>query len=339
MSGRDQERINLSHPSRPGFTLIEMVVVIAIIAILMWMLLAALGSIREASNRAVCRNNLAQMSLAFLQHNDIHHMYPSGGCHWTRHDRTWKDAAQTVPAIWDSQTWGWAYQILPYIEQKELWLTPKTTADGKDGDTLVGSNPIQTYHCPTARGYVKFWYSQTGPGHYRYMWDYSGNGGTWGYWTDNDDQLAYLATQGGGFNSYDGPIVASKSVSKRTTGASPDSIRDGLSNVLLVGEKYLDLSTLNETSTCNDDQGWIDGWDNDTVAFARGRYATNDPIMPQRFKDDGGTCGLYYGSAHALMQCAFCDGSVHSIRFDITPNTWVALCSANDGAVIQAAFD
>jgi prepilin-type N-terminal cleavage/methylation domain-containing protein len=320
---------------RPAFTIIEILVVIAVIGILLALLMTAIQPIREASNRTTCQNNLRQMALACLQHHDLHEMYPSGGCHWTHHERSWKDPAKTAPAVWNSQTWGWAYQILPYIDQTALWQIPKTTSDGKDGDTLIGSNPIKIFNCPSARGFIKFWYAQTGPGQFRYMWDYSGNGGTWGNWTNNDRELAYLKSQGGGFNAYDGPLVASRSVSKRS--ASRDTLLDGPSNVLLIGEKYLDKGTLTTTSVCNDDQGWIDGWDNDTIAFARGGSPTGTPILPQRFQSTGGSCGLFYGSAHSLMQCAFSDGSVHSLRFNIDPKVWVALCSGNDGATFQSS--
>jgi len=315
--------------------LIQLLVVIFVIGALMGLLLPAIQAIREASNRMTCQNNLRQMALAVLQHHDVHDNYPSGGCHFAHSERSWKDPTKTVPAVWDSQTWGWAYQILPYIEHADLWQIPKKTADGQDGDSLIPANPIKIYNCPSARGFVKFWYDLYGPGQYRYMWDYSGNGGTWGNWGYGDQELAFFKFQGGGWNAYDGPFVASRSVSKRS--ANRDSLPDGPSNVLLIGEKYLDKGTMYTTSTCNDDQGWIDGWDNDTIAFARGNALKNDPILPQRFQDNGGSCGLFFGSAHSLMQCAFCDGSVHSLRFNIDPKVWLGLCSGTDGAGFQSS--
>jgi len=35
------------------------------------------------------------------------------------------------------------------------------------------------------------------------------------------------------------------------------------------------------------------------------------------------------------MQCVFCDGSVHSIRFNIDKNTWLGVCKIDDGAVFN----
>ena len=290
---------------RKGFTLIELLVVIAIIAILIGLLLPAVQKVREAANKTTCNNNLKQVGLAFQMHHDQCGAFPSGGLNWNL-DRTMNGGA---PANYQTQAWGWGYQILPFMEQKALWEEPSSA-------TVAGTS-LKMMLCPSLRGPTKFPYTQSVPNGDRAQMDYVGNGGTSGSFDPN------------GTNAFDGPIAAS---GKKKVSLS--NIKDGTSSTLLIGEKYLNIKQASFTPDCNDDQGWVDGWDNDTICWARGTSSTGTIITPQPHGNVG-TCGGNFGTIHTTITTVFCDGSVHNITLAINPTTWLYLAGIDDEGVIN----
>jgi len=66
------------HPfrRRHGFTLVELLVVIAIIAILAALLLTSLSQAKESSRSASCKSNVRQIGLALMMYVDEYHKYP-----------------------------------------------------------------------------------------------------------------------------------------------------------------------------------------------------------------------------------------------------------------------
>ena len=87
---------------RRGFTLVELLVVMAIIGLLVALLLPAVQSAREAARRGQCQNNLSQIGLAMLNYEFAVKCFPPGGL-----INTSKDYGHS-----------WWIRIMPYVEEE-----------------------------------------------------------------------------------------------------------------------------------------------------------------------------------------------------------------------------
>src|SRR5262249_30524771 len=113
--------------SRPrAFTLIELRVVIAVIAVLVGLLLPAVQKVREAANRIRCANNLKQIGLALQSFHDTHLCFPTGGGDWR--DGVYFQLNGT-PVDVRRQNAGFFYQLLPFIEMDNLYQTKDWPTD------------------------------------------------------------------------------------------------------------------------------------------------------------------------------------------------------------------
>jgi prepilin-type N-terminal cleavage/methylation domain-containing protein len=132
--------------TRPAFSLIELLVVIAIVGILIGLLLPAVQKVREAGARLQCQNNLKQIGLAFHNHHDQHDSFPTGGWDWS----TPPNYVNGAPAVGAAQQAGWGFQILPFIEQTNVWRGGSATTDDARALVAIGT-PIPMFFCPTRR--------------------------------------------------------------------------------------------------------------------------------------------------------------------------------------------
>ena len=97
---------------RNGFTLVELLVVIAIIAILIALLLPAVQAAREAARRTQCSNNFKQIGIAMHNYHSAQTKFPLGALYVHSQDNP-LDLEEYYGK-------GWAVRILPFIEQLEL---------------------------------------------------------------------------------------------------------------------------------------------------------------------------------------------------------------------------
>jgi prepilin-type N-terminal cleavage/methylation domain-containing protein/prepilin-type processing-associated H-X9-DG protein len=130
----------LKDHDRLGFTLIEILVVIAVIGLLMAVLLPALAAVQQAARRLQCTNNLKQIVMANIAYHSTHMMFPSG--------RT--DGIQG-----GSRNWGPLAGILPYIEGQTVYeLLNFDVIPGHASNDTARSIEISTYVCPSDRASI-----------------------------------------------------------------------------------------------------------------------------------------------------------------------------------------
>jgi prepilin-type N-terminal cleavage/methylation domain-containing protein len=184
--------------TRRGMTLTEVLVVMAIIAVLVGLTLPAVQRVRASSARASCSNNLHQLAIAFQNYHATHDRLPSG-------------VGATGPT--DPYPYmNWHARLLPYLEQPALW---ELTLAAYRVDRRFTSNPphsarevvVPVFVCPADGRASSPLLGQHGYGPTSYL-------GVAGLNASRQDGVLYL-----GSNHRLGDIS------------------DGTSNTLLVGER------------------------------------------------------------------------------------------------------
>ena len=119
---------------KKGFTLVELLVVIAIIAILIALLLPAVNAAREAARRSSCMNNIRQVALANANFESTAGRYPES----RNADGGWSIHARLLPYLEENA-------VADLVDFEHSYST--TPADATD--LKVSTLRIPAYLCPS----------------------------------------------------------------------------------------------------------------------------------------------------------------------------------------------
>ncbi len=174
---------------RAGFTLVELLVVMAVVGVLMGLLLPAVQSVRESARRTECANNLRQIGLAVQNYLATNRKLPASSLFPTK-SLTGLPLADST----DRNGWSAQAQLLSFLEQTNL----SSRIDFKIGykehpPVTIGTETkqipsfrIHTYLCPSE---VNDRRRGEGTAEENYPLSYTINAGTWFVYNPNDNSV------------------------------------------------------------------------------------------------------------------------------------------------------
>jgi len=293
-----------------GFTLVELLVAMAIIGLLVALLLPAVQAAREAARRMECANHLKQVGLALHMHNDTHRALP--------HNGAW-DGQQTIPrasnggqftpatndfAAGQTYHWGigdprrsplrqtgsWLFAILPFAEQNSVY------------DSRAWETAVAIYVCPSRRAADAHEVAASDE-----YGEYDGGGWRWGKSDYAGNSL----------------LMAGLPEERLQSCKRLDDVRDGLSNTILAGEKAVDPAVQVPTSWYWDEPFFLGG----SGGTARRGLALMRDAVENDYKTN-------WGSPHpGVAQFLLGDGSVSGIAYEISWQEFSAMLTPSAGDV------
>jgi prepilin-type N-terminal cleavage/methylation domain-containing protein len=325
---------------RCAFTLVELLVVIAVVGVLIALLLPAVQASRESARCTRCKNNLRQIALAAISFHDSRAVLPPG--------RIAPRPDDAEPFACGGREPSWVVHLLPYLEQRAAGDGWNVLAEYESHPDQLRHQRLAVFQCPSRRAggpteiattteiipevraqcgcILKGGYSVTILG--GALGDYAGNlsdpsPGSFGFPTD-----LYLGGNGTGV------LIASRPICR--LGQPTDwidklrfaDITDGLSNTLLVGELHLPHGQLGEFP---DDSPLYNGehWTGSLRVTGIGLALSRGPRDPDATR-------FQFGSWHPeVCHFALLDGSVRGISVHAPGAVLGALSNRSDGSGLE----
>lgn len=339
--------------NRAAVTLVELLVVVAIVGVLVALLLPAVQSAREAARRTQCHANLRQLALACLAHESVRGHLPSGGWggEWT---------GDPDRGFGPKQPGGWAFNVLPHMEEAVLRDAGSGVTDANAKADLAITRltaPVAAFTCPSRRP-AAVWTLAASKKPLRVTavpqmltrrpaavvrGDYAANMGSGTQPNDN-------YRSGGSPSSVSSGDAMSDAFWQAGYGPPPNGlvfrrsrvrlreITDGLSATYLLGEKYVDPAAIATGLSDDDDQCLYSGHDRDVLRTGLEPPSQDRPNFdPVTVSGVAGSTNKYplpiaFGSPHPdACGMAMADGSIRAVATAIEPVVHRAAAARNDG--------
>jgi prepilin-type N-terminal cleavage/methylation domain-containing protein/prepilin-type processing-associated H-X9-DG protein len=304
--------------NRRGFTILELLVVLAVIGVLVALLLPAVQQARETARRMSCGSNLRQVGLALHGYHDLHNCIPPGVL----------GGVEPTPVGWHADGYAWGTYLLPHLESRPLYAKLNPEADipvfqgyyARHGTIRPGGETVlAVFRCPSsilpdhavelgpaplppyARGYASSDYKGSrGSNHANGLFNY----------------LDFAVSHG------DAPMRFAR-------------VTDGLSQTIAIGESsYPGLAGDHWPTWIGSASG-----SSDVMFVARSSTPINCvPSFADRFWMNAisSDCALSFHPGGA--QFLFADGSVHMLPETIDGYVYEALGGRNDGIPVSVEF-
>lgn len=126
-------------PRQTGFTLVELLVVVAIIALLVALLIPAVNKARAAARRASCTNNLRQIGVGLSTYHAAKQAFPPGGVEWR------------PPGNTEKRQLAWSTFLLPFVGEQPLYdQLDLTTPFDSPENSQAAAKIVSVYVCPSS---------------------------------------------------------------------------------------------------------------------------------------------------------------------------------------------
>ena len=313
--------------NRNAFTLIEILVVIAVIGVLIALTLPAVQAARESARRTQCANNLRQLAIAVNGYAGVYQVLPLG-----------------------TDYWGYSVhiKILPYLEQVSLYnsMNLRIYASGFHGGTSGANSTsfrtqLSAFRCPSDYPEVGTSTAQT---------DYAANGGFGIQVSGSNGPFADSSPQG---------LPRPVSLQSITDGSSNTVCM----TEWVIGQEPGNPNTDPRTMTFQLPSLTAPNQFDQAVEMCRARSATNDPLLSGNsaewiigeytytilsfaLQPNTNSCifqsePLRYsmptaGSRHSGgVNGVFVDGHTQFIRNEINSKTWRGVSTISGGEILD----